>query len=1208
DLNGLAAAMVEGYSSSARVMKDQPKARPLMVKTAREGLFAVATGKADAYVGVLGINLYLARENGITNLKVASLYGGGVNGQRFGVRKDWPQLASIMDKALAAMPAGHKRRLFERWLPVQAIPVNQTRQAPSSDEIDPTRKEMDWLFSGAAPQIGLIALLFAIIAWLLLRQLGRSRSDVLSTAFAAGGARRFILLLDALLMALVITLAWWALDRIKLKIRNDTRQSLETVLQTAMGAMHIWIKDKKNHLDQIAADPRVVKLAIRRSARFNPGVNPGAGQGAGQGAGPISGPEWMDPREIFAEFQDFGHMGFVLIAPDGSNAASTRGAHIGAINLIGRHRPDLLRRAFNGETVLIPPIPSDAPREGASNPTGSDRPPVMFFAAPVRDGNNHIIAVLAERFDPHGDFSRINQFARIGASGETYTFDNRGRLLSESRFLHQLISIGLIPPGGQGILTMEIRDPGGNLLEGWQNTTPRGEQPLTYMAKNAVQGKAGRNMEGYRDYRGAPVVGAWTWDASLGIGMASEVEVAEAFGAWRTARAATTVILGLTVLLTLAFTVLILVIGERANRSLKTSRDELEKLVEHRTRELKKLSWAVEQSPVSVIITDKKGAIEYVNPTFTAITGYSREESIGRNPQILKSGKHGPEFYKDLWETILSGKIWTGDMVNKKKSGEEFWERAAIAPLFDESGAITHFVGVKEDITQRKGMERELVDAKEAAEAANRAKSVFLANMSHEIRTPMNAILGYSQIMRHDATLTREQQKNLETINRSGDHLLALINDVLEMSRIEAGRVELDPSPFDLHAMIEDIEMMFRVRTNKNRLHFSVEKEAALPRFVDADEGKVRQVLINLLGNAVKFTDQGEVRLRASRRVGREEQNDSGSGPAPARDVVLYFEVSDTGPGVPEDKQESIFGAFKQVDGDRREEVGSGLGLAISRQHARLMGGDLTVQSQPGEGSVFRFETPAAETKTAAMETNMVDPRTIIRLESGPPPPRLLVVDDLESNVDILTKMLIRVGFEVRRACNGKEAVEQFNRWRPRAVMMDIRMPVMDGIEATRRIRAIEDDGRPRDPSSEIPPTVIIAVSASAMEHQVKKIQQDGMADDFISKPFKEGELFEALRRHLGVSYIYEDAGIEDEKNQTGRGIEMAAEAIENLPETLTSRLREATVRLDMDLLRNLIEQVASHDAVLAETIGQLVERFDFDTLNQLLEDSMEVL
>ncbi|MCP4686489.1 MAG: response regulator, partial [Desulfobacterales bacterium] len=343
------------------------------------------------------------------------------------------------------------------------------------------------------------------------------------------------------------------------------------------------------------------------------------------------------------------------------------------------------------------------------------------------------------------------------------------------------------------------------------------------------------------------------------------------------------------------------------------------------------------------------------------------------------------------------------------------------------------------------------------ADDANRAKSVFLANMSHEIRTPMNAILGYSQIMRRDATLTREQQKNLEIINRSGDHLLALINDVLEMSRIEAGRVEVDPAPFDLHTMLTDMEMMFRAPSDKKMLHFAVEIDEALPRFVNADEGKVRQVIINLLGNALKFTNVGEIRLRARRREGPTGRKGHGSDPNPAHDRILQFDVTDTGPGVPEEKWESIFGAFERVDSGRQAEEGSGLGLAISRRCARLMGGDLTVQSRPGEGSVFRFEMAAAKAETMPAETNRIEHREIIGLDEDQPPPRILVVDDIEFNVDILTKMLARVGFDVRRACSGKEAVVQFERWRPRAVMMDIRMPIMNGMEAARRIRAIED-------------------------------------------------------------------------------------------------------------------------------------------------------
>jgi len=489
----------------------------------------------------------------------------------------------------------------------------------------------------------------------------------------------------------------------------------------------------------------------------------------------------------------------------------------------------------------------------------------------------------------------------------------------------------------------------------------------------------------------------------------------------------------------------------------------------------------------------------------------------------------------------------------------------------------------------------ETESAKTTAETANKAKSVFLANMSHEIRTPMNAILGYSQIMQHDVSLTADQKKNLEIINRSGDHLLALINDVLEMSKIEAGHIEVNPAPFDLYALIDDLELMFRVRTGEKGLDFLIDKKADLPRFVEADEGKVRQVLINLLGNAVKFTQAGEIRLQA----GYGDEDLSVPRP-PGGDINLAFKVADTGFGVPTDQQEAIFGAFEQTESGRMSEGGTGLGLSICRQYAKLMGGDVTISSQPGQGSLFRFTFSARLAAAVSVITDQSDQRAILHLKDNQAPPRILVVDDREYNVDILTKMLVRVGYQVRPASNGREAVDRFAAWRPQSVLMDIRMPVMDGVEATKRIRTFEDECKLQAEAPEDCQAIIIAVSASALENQRREIIQPGLADAFIAKPFKEAEILETLRQYLKVEYVYADIDPETKKEELGLVREDAAKAVAELPPSLLSGLNEATVNLEVDRLKELATRVENHDPGLAGYIRELVESYDFDSLGRL--------
>ncbi len=394
----------------------------------------------------------------------------------------------------------------------------------------------------------------------------------------------------------------------------------------------------------------------------------------------------------------------------------------------------------------------------------------------------------------------------------------------------------------------------------------------------------------------------------------------------------------------------------RPDRVVGMDYDETEQVCAR--EQLRLLSSAVEQSPVSIVITDLDGNIEYVNRKVTEITGYSSQELAGRNPRLLKSGETTPEEYRRLWETIRS-KEWQGIFHNRKKNGDLYWESATIGPVRGESGMVTHYLAIKEDITERRAMaedlqerlrvEAELLRAKEVAEAANRAKSTFLANMSHEIRTPMNAVLGYSQLMLRDPDLNADAKEHLLIINRSGEHLLALINDILEMSKIEAGKVTLNPSTFDLFRLIEDLDQMFRLRSSSKGIDLAVLKAPDCAASIETDKGKLCQVLINLLGNAVKFTEAGTVVLRVStprRGTGK---------------LVLQVSVEDTGPGIDPAEQSRLFQPFSQGDTGRNIRGGTGLGLAISREFVRLMGGDMGVWSVPGKGSTFYFEIPVQQ-------------------------------------------------------------------------------------------------------------------------------------------------------------------------------------------------------------------------------------------------------
>lgn len=369
-------------------------------------------------------------------------------------------------------------------------------------------------------------------------------------------------------------------------------------------------------------------------------------------------------------------------------------------------------------------------------------------------------------------------------------------------------------------------------------------------------------------------------------------------------------------------------------------------------QERRKLSSAVEQSNVVIMITDTQGVMEYVNPRFTEVTGYTREEALGENPRIVSSGVHGPEFYKDLWDTITSGDDWRGEFYNKKKNGEMYWESSQISPIKDTRGEITHFVAFKEDVTERKRMEIELRSAKEAAEEASHSKSEFLANMSHELRTPMNAIIGMTELVL-DTNVDKEQKEYLNIVRQSSGSLLSLLNDILDLSKIEAGKLVLEPIPFNLRESLGETARTLGHQAHKKNLELVYYIDSEVPEQLIGDVGRLRQIVVNLIGNAVKFTESGEIVLKIE--VSEELPNDR---------IMLHFLISDTGIGIPEEKQGSIFEKFSQADtSTTRRYGGSGLGLPISASLVSLMDGTIWVESpavfphfcKSGPGSTFHL-------------------------------------------------------------------------------------------------------------------------------------------------------------------------------------------------------------------------------------------------------------
>ena len=469
--------------------------------------------------------------------------------------------------------------------------------------------------------------------------------------------------------------------------------------------------------------------------------------------------------------------------------------------------------------------------------------------------------------------------------------------------------------------------------------------------------------------------------------------------------------------------------------------------------------------------------------------------------------------------------------------------------------------------------------ATEAAESANRSKSAFLANMSHEIRTPLNAILGFSQLIQRDRSLPPHHRQHLDTINRSGEQLLLLIDDILNMAKIEAGRATLSPTTFDLYTLLDNIEMTYRMITDAKQLRLIVERSDDLPRYVVTDEEKLRQVLSNLLGNAVKFTEEGGIALR----VGVQRPG--------AAELRLLVEIEDSGAGIVEEELSKLFQPFEQTTTGVRSLKGTGLGLAISQEFARLMGGTITVNSTAGKGSIFRLEVGLEEGGVEAVARKEVL-RPVTGQQPGQPCYRILVADDKEENRTLLELMLAAVGFEVRGTTNGQEAIEEYEAWHPHLILMDMRMPVMDGFEAIRRIR--ESAGGEAIP--------IITVTASPMMERRQEAMDVG-ANDFLGKPFREAELFAKIKSQLGVEYTYaEESPDEQASGAVASADELTAEAVASLPVSLISELHAATIDADLDRLLELISVAETHDANLGRGLRVLAQRFDYRSLLGLLQ------
>ena len=748
----------------------------------------------------------------------------------------------------------------------------------------------------------------------------------------------------------VVLMTARAINRANIFTKQEVAYSLATVLATTNEALDLWLNQQQERIEIVRLSPMLIEATqqLLDISRNQSTLRSHQAQSDLR--------EYIEP--ILARY---GQVDFVVISPDSINLASMSDSNVGTQNLIAEQRPELLARVFQGDITLIPPVNPNDMQVDTSGDRQNPWLPTMYIAGPIENSAGQVIAALALQIDPSADFSRITQLGRLGESGETYAFDINGFMMTESRFADQLLDIGLLESGEHSINNIRIADPGVNLLEKNEAGLPADERPLTLMASEAIQGNFGVNVDGYRDYRGVPVFGAWLWSEDLDVGLTTEIDAEEAMLPYSRTFVSSMVLVAATLTVSLLLAGGLVYNRTRLGRAIETAYFA-QQSSEQQNR-------AVLDNIIDAVISiNEGGLIASFNRAAEETFGYTAEEVLGRNVRMLMPEPDHSRHDNYLENYLNTGKkkiIGVGrEVTGVRKDGSQFPMYLGLSENLNSGERL--FTSVIRDITLRREAEMAIQDARNAAESASLAKSEFLSNVSHELRTPLNSLMSVA-FLAEETGLSSIQLELIDKMKSATNKLKSIIDTMLDFSSLQNGELEMEMAPFDIRNLITGLSDEYSPKAYEKGLAIKFNISPAVPTNLIGDPDRIRQVLSLLTDNAIKFTEEGEGELFLDRL---DEQGTT---------VTLKVSVRDTGIGMTEDEIYELFQPFTQLDGSSTRRYGGlGMGLILSKQIVEKMGGEIFVKSKPGEGSIISF---TLEFERAPEEGPTNDPSTKVSSE-----------------------------------------------------------------------------------------------------------------------------------------------------------------------------------------------------------------------------------